>query len=132
MHELTLLFGVADKVGKVAKENGIDHVDAVVLEVGEATLVVPEYLMDGWPVISDEFDVIRGAELIVERVTAVGRCRECGTEYEIVRNEGRCPSCGSRDKDVVQGTEFIIKEVRLLEPAEGSAEAPEDGSADEN
>ena len=28
MHELTLLYGVVDKVGKVVEENGLDHVDA--------------------------------------------------------------------------------------------------------
>ena len=52
MHELTLLYGVVDKVGKVVEENGLDHVDAIVVEVGEATSVIPEFLQDGYEVIS--------------------------------------------------------------------------------
>ena len=48
MHELTLLYGVAEKVEQVVKENGLERIDAVVLEVGEATTVVPEFLRDGY------------------------------------------------------------------------------------
>ena len=76
MHELTLLFGVAEQVGRVAKENNIDHVDAVVLEIGELTTVVPEFMMDGYPVISDEYDFLRGSELIIDTVPAIGHCNE--------------------------------------------------------
>ena len=115
MHELTLLYGVAETVGRVVEENELERVDAIVLEVGEATTVVPEFLLDGYSVISDDFDFLRGSELIVETVTAVGRCRDCGTEFPIVENKGLCPECGSFDKDVIQGTDFVIKEVRVLE-----------------
>jgi hydrogenase nickel incorporation protein HypA/HybF len=115
MHELTLLFGVAEQVERVVKENDIDHVDAVVLEVGEATTVVPEFLRDGYSVISDDYDFLRGSQLIVNTVTAIGRCRECGREFPVVVNKGLCPDCGSFDKDIIEGTDFLIKEVRILE-----------------
>ena len=74
MHELTLLFGVAEQVGKVVSENGIDHVDAVVLEIGEATAIVPEFMLDGYSVISDEFPFLKGSELIIETEIAFGSC----------------------------------------------------------
>ena len=115
MHELTLLYGVVDKVGKVCEENGLDHVDAIVIEVGEATSVIPEFLQDGYEVISDDYDFLRGSELIIEKITAVGLCRECGTEFPIVVNKGLCPECGSFDKDIIDGTDFFIKEVRVRE-----------------
>ena len=94
MHELTLLYGVVDKVGKVVEENGLDHVDAIVVEVGEATSVIPEFLQDGYEVISDDYDFLRGSELIIERIKAIGLCRNCGTEFPIVVNKGLCPECG--------------------------------------
>jgi hydrogenase nickel incorporation protein HypA/HybF len=115
MHELTLLFGVADQVGRVVRENGIDHVDAVVLEVGELTAVVPAFLKDGYEVISDEFDFLRGSELIIETVAGMARCRACGAEYELKPHEGVCPICGSDQKDITEGLDFVIKEVRILE-----------------
>ena len=119
MHELTLLYGVVDKVGEVVKDNGLDHVDAIVIEVGEATSVIPEFLQDGYEVISDDYDFLRGSELIIERITAVGRCRQCGTEFPIVANKGICPECGSFDKDIIEGMDFFIREVRILEDQQG-------------
>lgn len=115
MHELTLLFGVAEQVERVTKENGIDHVDAVVLEVGELTPIVPEFLKDGYEVISDEYDFLRGSELIVNTVTGIVKCRRCGEEYPVVKYEGYCPTCGSYDKDILEGDGFLIKEVRVFE-----------------
>ena len=115
MHELTLLYGVVDKVGKVVEENGLDHVDAIVIEVGEATSVIPEFLQDGYEVISDDYDFLRGSELIIERIKAIGLCRNCGTEFPIVVNKGICPECGSFDKEIIEGTDFFIKEVRIFE-----------------
>ena len=115
MHELTLLFGIAEQVERVIRENDVDHVDAVVVEIGEATAIVPEFMLDGYSVVSDEFSFLRGSELIIERITAVGLCRNCGCEYPIVVNKGICPGCGSRDKEIIEGNEFIIKEVRVME-----------------
>ena len=115
MHELTLLFGIAEKVEKTILENNIDHVDAVVIEVGEISSVIPEFLMDGYEVVSDEYDFLRGSELIIHKVKAVAQCLECGEEYEIVENEGQCPNCGSYDKEILAGREFVVKEIRVLE-----------------
>ena len=115
MHELTLLYGVAQKVGQVVEENGLDHVDAIVIEVGEATSVIPEFLQDGYEVISDDYDFLRGSELIIDVIKAVGRCRSCGREFPINECRGICPDCGSFDKDVIAGTDFFIREVRVME-----------------
>ena len=115
MHELTLLYGVVQKVEEVVKANDLDHVDAIVIEVGEATAVIPEFLQDGYEVISDDYGFLRGSELIIERIRAIGRCRECGAEFPVVANKGICPGCGSKDKDIIEGTGFYIREVRILE-----------------
>ena len=120
MHELTLLYGVVDKVGKVVEENGLDHVDAIVIEVGEATSVIPEFLQDGYEVISDDYDFLRGSELIIEKIKAIGLCRNGGTEFPVVENKGLCPKCGSFDKDIIEGTDFFIREVRILEEQQGT------------
>ena len=115
MHELTLLYGVAEKVGQVVKENGLERIDAAVIEVGEATTVIPEFLQDGYSVISDDYDFLRGSELIIDVIPAVGRCRACGREFPVAANRGLCPDCGSFDKDIIEGTDFFVKEVRIKE-----------------
>ena len=126
MHELTLLFGVAEQVEKVTEENGIDHIDAVVLDIGDMTAVIPEFMMDGYQVISDEYDFLRGSELIINRIKGIGRCIDCGEDYYVVENKGICPECGSRKKDILTGDEFVIREIRVFEH-----DAPDEDQAGE-
>ena len=40
-----------------------------------------------------------------------GLCENCGQVYNIVENKGVCPKCGSRDKEILCGREFNIKEL---------------------
>ena len=115
MHKLTLLFGIADSVGKVVRDNDLDHVDAVVVDIGEATEVVPEFMQDGYSIVSDEYDFLKGSELIINRIKAIGICENCGEEFDIMKYKGRCPECGSFDKEVISGFDFYIREVRVYE-----------------
>ncbi len=115
MHELTLLIGVAEQVTDAAAENGLDHVDAVVLQIGEVTGIVPEFMQDGYPIVMDEYDVLRGSTLKIETIPGIARCRDCGTEFEIIPHKGHCPDCGSFEKEILAGQEFIIKEIQLRE-----------------
>ena len=48
MHELGVVFHIADSVEKTAKENGASHVRRVALEIGEVSTVIPDYLIDVW------------------------------------------------------------------------------------
>ena len=43
MHEMTLAIQAIKSVVEFAEENGIEEIDTVVLEIGELSLVVPEY-----------------------------------------------------------------------------------------
>ena len=48
MHELGIVFHIMDGVERVAAENQLAKVSAVVLELGEVSGVVPDYLTDCW------------------------------------------------------------------------------------
>ena len=48
MHELGVVFHIADSVEKIAVENEAEHIRKVVLEIGEVSTVIPEYLADVW------------------------------------------------------------------------------------
>ena len=48
MHELGIVFHIADSVVQVAKDNGAARVHSVTLEVGEVSTVIPEHLLDVW------------------------------------------------------------------------------------
>ena len=120
MHEMTLIYGIADIVEKAEKDNGIDHIDSVVVQVGDLSGVITEFLDEYYPMFAETIPALTGSELIIEKVPAIGRCRECGTEFDIVKQEGFCPQCGGNQKDVLSGRDFIIKQIRVFEETETS------------
>ena len=55
MHELGIVFEIQKRVTAVAEENGLSLRDIaqVVVEVGEASTIVPRYLKECWPAATD-------------------------------------------------------------------------------
>ena len=48
MHELGVVFHIADSVVKIAQDNQAQHVRRVTLQIGEVSTVIPDYLIDVW------------------------------------------------------------------------------------
>ena len=48
MHELGVVFHIADLVGNVAKENKAEKIKKVVMQIGEVSTVVNDQLIDCW------------------------------------------------------------------------------------
>ena len=46
MHELGVTFTVLDRLEEVVKDRNINMVSKVVLELGEVSTVIPEYMYD--------------------------------------------------------------------------------------
>lgn len=38
-------------------------------------------------------------------------CNECHSLYNVMKNKGVCPKCGSRSKTILSGTEFLLKDI---------------------
>ena len=119
MHELGIVFEIQKRVTAVAQENGLalSDIAQVVVEVGEASTIVPRYLKECWPAATDGTEM-ENAELVVELLVATVRCKQCGTVYEYLKNEKKCPNCGAWECVMVTGQEFNIKEIAVFESDE--------------
>ena len=111
MHELGIVFHIIRSVEKVAAENDLEKVSAVVLELGEVSGVVPEYLTDCWRWAAAKSELASGSELRIETLPAVTRCGGCGADYPTVAHGRTCPRCGSGDTWLLTGNEVNIKEI---------------------
>lgn len=118
MHELGVVFQVIQQVEAVAAENGVSHVSAVVLELGEVSTVIPEYLTDCWKWAIRRTQVLQGASLRIETIPAVTHCDGCGRDYPTVAHGRTCPHCGSEDTWLLRGNEFIIQQIEVEEDEE--------------
>ncbi len=115
MHELGVVFYIADSVEKIAKENGVDHVRRVTLELGEVSTVIPDYLIDVWKWNSKKSELFKDCALTIERISAVTFCTDCQKNYSTVEHGKICPFCGSENTYLVTGNELMIKEIEVDE-----------------
>ena len=114
MHELGIVFYIIRDVKQVAEENHVGHVSTVVMNIGEVSTVVPEYLTDCWRWAADREELLKGCELRVNTLPAVTWCDDCKQEYGTVQYGKKCPHCGSEHTWLLRGNEVEIKEIEVV------------------
>lgn len=113
MHELGVTFHIMDHLEKVAKENEVEKIRKVVLELGEVSTVIESYLQNCWTWAAKKRQLFEEAELIVETLPAITYCEECEKTYSTIEYGKICPHCGSEHTYLLQGSEFNIKEIEV-------------------
>ena len=113
MHELGVVFHIMDSLEKVAQENEVAGISKVVLELGEVSTVLEDYLQNCWKWAVKKRELFTEAELIVEKLPAVTWCDDCKKTYPTVEHGKICPHCGSPQTWLLQGNEFNIKEIEV-------------------
>ncbi len=111
MHELGIVFYIIRDVKKVAEENALKRVASVVMDIGEVSTIVPEYLTDCWRWAADKEEILKGCQLEINTIPAVTHCDDCGKEYPTVAHGKICPHCGSPHTWLLHGREVEIREI---------------------
>lgn len=109
MHELSICRAIA---GIVAEHAGGRAVERVRLDVGHLRQVVPETLSFCWQMVVAD-SPLAAADLEINHVPAVLRCRACGAETEISAPVFRCGTCNSTEIDVTSGEELLVTSLDL-------------------
>ena len=115
MHELGILYEAVQMADQAAKDNGVKKVSALQLEVGELSGCVPRFFEMYYPMVIEDFPTMKESRLMIDIVKGEGLCNECGALYNVMRNEGKCPACGSRDKKIISGRDFMVKNILVEE-----------------
>ncbi|WP_164121699.1 hydrogenase maturation nickel metallochaperone HypA [Sharpea azabuensis] len=113
MHELGVVFKIIDDLEEVALENDLKKISSVTLSLGEVSTVIPEYLDDCWKWARQRSALLEEAELKIETIPAITYCSNCEQTYETVKYAKICPHCGSDQTWLIQGNEFLIKEIEV-------------------
>ena len=72
MHELGILNHVVRTVARIAKENNIDEIDYITIEVGEASGCVPAFLEKLFPIAIENNSVMKGSKLKIAMAEGKG------------------------------------------------------------
>ncbi|MBN2652619.1 MAG: hydrogenase maturation nickel metallochaperone HypA [Spirochaetales bacterium] len=110
MHELGILVEVVKTVEDFARKNNLEKIDTLVLQIGELSEIVPQYIKECYPAAVDG-TMLDGTNLRVDILPGNGICQKCNKVFNIIEGKGKCTHCKSRKFEVISGHEFMIKEV---------------------
>ena len=114
MHEIGVVRSMVKTVTAFAEANQITDIAEIVVDVGELSLVIPQYVEELFPPVA-EGTPLEGAKLILETVPGMAECDDCDEIFNVIEHEGYCPNCGSFEKTVLTGKDFTIKEIHIPE-----------------
>ncbi|MDR3562286.1 MAG: hydrogenase maturation nickel metallochaperone HypA [Negativicutes bacterium] len=112
MHEMAIAQGILEIVLDNVAQYGAKSVASIKLLVGEMTGVEPEALKFCFSSLA-EGTVAASAELEIEVMPLVGRCRDCGGEFRIERYRFLCPVCGSAGVEILSGRELRVEHLEV-------------------
>ena len=111
MHELA----IAESVIQVASRHADGRqVTKVYLKVGHLRQVVPSALAFSFELVAQGTSV-EGAELEIEEIPVMGKCRGCGAESRLESFPLQCAACGGLDLEILQGEELYVESLELEE-----------------
>jgi len=111
LHELS----IAESIVRIASRQADGRrVTKVQMKVGHLRQVVPSALAFSFELVADGTPV-EGAELAMEEVPAVGRCRECEVESQLDNFPLQCRVCGGFDLEILGGEELLVESLELEE-----------------
>lgn len=114
MHEIGVVRSMLKTVEEFCRENGVEKVDEIVVDIGELSLIIPEYVEEVYGPVSEETG-FAGTKLIINTVPGLAECDDCDEIFNVVEHKGYCPACGSFNKTVLSGQSFDIREIHVRE-----------------
>lgn len=111
MHEISVLEQVVNRCREIAVENQVDNIKVITLAVGELSGYIPHFFTEYFPIITKDEPLFGGTKLHIHEIKGEALCRQCHCMYNIMKNEGACPKCGSREKTIIGGEEFKIEQL---------------------
>ena len=110
MHELGLMDAMMRTVRRICEQEKLEHVERIVLEVGELSGIEIPYLHDGFNAVIHGTD-FAGTELVVETAPGVLHCIDCGIDFPLKDQELFCPECFGKNLSIKAGRDMILKSI---------------------
>ena len=112
MHELAITKEILRIAVKHAERAGAERMTDINITIGDLSSAVDDSVQFYFDFLSPG-TIAEGARLHFRRVAARLRCRECGTEFEPLGVDWRCPHCRSQGGEVIAGREFYIESIEV-------------------
>ena len=113
MHEMGIAMEIVD-IAKASIPQDMQgaRVQRVNLQVGKLSAIVPDSLRFCFDLVVKETP-LEGAELAIEEVPVVARCKDCQTRWTVTEAVFTCKACQSGAIDIISGRELDIKSIEI-------------------
>jgi hydrogenase nickel incorporation protein HypA/HybF len=110
LHELGVIIEVVNQVEIFAQENDVVKIETLVLQIGELSSMIPQYMKKLYPA-AIEGTLLQDSTLEIEVIPGNGLCNDCKQVFNLIKEKGTCPNCRSKSFELLSGKEFMIKEI---------------------
>lgn len=107
MHEVSIIESIINIILSEMPKHNITKVKSINLRIGKMQQIVEDALRFSFSVISQNTP-LEGAEIIIENTPIIGRCRNCGNEFEVDDWFNNCPNCEGINIEIMSGKELEI------------------------
>ena len=117
MHEMGIAQNILEIIRQAVPEAEATSVRLIRLRIGQLSGVVPDSLEFCFQAIVSDTDM-RKANLAIEPVPTVFRCKKCENRFQVNDLEFSCPKCRNTDLEIVSGRELEVVEIELEEESD--------------
>ena len=121
MHELSLMEGIMQRAAAALAPYAAVKVNSLTVRTGALANIMPAAFAFAFEALSAG-TVFAGARLITETLPISARCRDCGREFESESLPLVCPTCASREVEIIGGDEVYLVSLDFDEEGEAIAD----------
>ena len=115
MHEMGIALQIAEiATASIPKDVGDVRVEKINLKIGKLAAVVPDSLRFCFDVAIKDTP-LAGAELVIEELPVVARCKDCDIQWTISQPAFTCENCNSGSLEILSGRELDIESIEIAE-----------------
>lgn len=113
MHEMGIAMEIVDIAkASIPQEMQGARVQRVNLQVGKLSAIVSESLRFCFDLVTKDTP-LEGAELAIEELPVVARCKDCHTQWTVTEAVFTCKNCQSGNIDILSGRELDITSIEI-------------------
>jgi hydrogenase nickel incorporation protein HypA/HybF len=121
MHEFSTAVSIVQAVTEAATIHGATRVAAIHLQIGQMSMLNHDQLLFGIEIAARE-TMAENAAVTIEVLPIRILCKSCGAESALRGEQSLydmlstmvCPKCSSREVEVIQGRECIVKDIEAV------------------
>lgn len=112
MHEIYLIRNIFERIEEEFPEKCM-NVSEINLKVGLLSNVQPVLIQNAYKAFVMEFPQYYHTELKVDLLPVIVECEACGSKSEVKKNHFVCDACNTPTKNIIQGEELYINEIKF-------------------